>query len=186
MHLRTAMIIALRPAAALSCRARPGARRRVRRSRPLRGQVEAPRPAITSTSAPSSMSGTPRPLGGAMSARGVYEYEFNLRLAKQIAQKLIAAGFERTVLLITAEAPRAGLFKRVARANAMGADLFLSDPPRLGARSACWRNGSMRASSTATTTGSRATRSSSLTTIPRRGRSLDSRSCSANSSSRAG
>jgi N-acetylmuramoyl-L-alanine amidase len=64
--------------------------------------------------------------GGAMSARGVYEYEFNLRLAKQIEQKLLAAGFERTVLLITAEAPRAGLFKRVARANAMTADLFLS------------------------------------------------------------
>jgi N-acetylmuramoyl-L-alanine amidase len=64
--------------------------------------------------------------GGALSARGVYEYEFNLRLAKQIEQKLLAAGFERTVLLITAEAPRAGLFKRVARANAMTADLFLS------------------------------------------------------------
>ena len=64
--------------------------------------------------------------GGAMSARGVYEYEFNLRLAKQIEQKLLAAGFERTVLLITAEAPRAGLFKRTAHANALHADLFLS------------------------------------------------------------
>ena len=63
---------------------------------------------------------------GAKSARGVDEYDFNLRLAKQIYQKLIAAGFERTVLLITAEAPTAGLFKRSARANAMGADLFLS------------------------------------------------------------
>jgi N-acetylmuramoyl-L-alanine amidase len=63
---------------------------------------------------------------GAKSARGVYEYEFNLRLAKQIEQKLIAAGFERTVLLITPEAPTAGLFKRAARANAMAADLFLA------------------------------------------------------------
>jgi N-acetylmuramoyl-L-alanine amidase len=65
-------------------------------------------------------------LGGATSARGIYEYEFNLRLAKQVAHKLTAAGFEKTVLLITSEAPHAGLFKRSSRANAMGADLFLS------------------------------------------------------------
>jgi N-acetylmuramoyl-L-alanine amidase len=65
-------------------------------------------------------------LGGATSARGIYEYEFNLRLAKQVVHKLTAAGFEKTVLLITSEAPRAGLFQRSSRANAMGADLFLS------------------------------------------------------------
>jgi N-acetylmuramoyl-L-alanine amidase len=65
-------------------------------------------------------------LGGATSARGIYEYEFNLRLAKQVAHKLTAAGFEKTVLLITSEAPHAGLFQRSSRANAMGADLFLS------------------------------------------------------------
>ena len=29
-------------------------------------------------------------VGGATSARGIYEYEFNLRLAKQIANKLIS------------------------------------------------------------------------------------------------
>jgi N-acetylmuramoyl-L-alanine amidase len=63
---------------------------------------------------------------GAKSARGADEYDFNLRLAKEISQKLTEAGFERTVLLITAEAPRAGLFKRAARANAMSADLLLS------------------------------------------------------------
>jgi N-acetylmuramoyl-L-alanine amidase len=63
---------------------------------------------------------------GAMSARGVTEYEFNLRLARKISDDLRAAGFSRTVLLVTAEAPRAGLFKRVARANALHADLFLS------------------------------------------------------------
>ena len=33
--------------------------------------------------------------GGATSARGIYEYEFNLRLAKQIANKLTSAGFGR-------------------------------------------------------------------------------------------
>jgi N-acetylmuramoyl-L-alanine amidase len=63
---------------------------------------------------------------GAKSARGLDEYDFNLRLAKEIHQKLIGSGFERTVLLITAEAPRAGLFKRAERANALSADLFLS------------------------------------------------------------
>jgi N-acetylmuramoyl-L-alanine amidase len=63
---------------------------------------------------------------GAKSARGADEYDFNLRLAKEIEQKLIGAGFERTVLLITTETPRSALFKRASRAGAMGADLFLS------------------------------------------------------------
>jgi N-acetylmuramoyl-L-alanine amidase len=63
---------------------------------------------------------------GAKSARGADEYDFNLRLAKEIDQKLIGAGFERTVLLITTETPRSALFKRASRAGAMGADLFLS------------------------------------------------------------
>src|SRR5438552_277258 len=38
---------------------------------------------------------------GALSARGVTEYEFNLNVAKAIEQKLTAAGFSRTVLLVT-------------------------------------------------------------------------------------
>jgi N-acetylmuramoyl-L-alanine amidase len=63
---------------------------------------------------------------GAMSARGVSEYEFNLRLAKQIVEKLIDAGFDKTVLLITADPPRRGLFERAARANTLRVDLFLS------------------------------------------------------------
>lgn len=63
---------------------------------------------------------------GAMSARGVNEYEFNLRLAKQIEQRLIDAGFARTVLLITAAPPYRGLVERVMRANSLPADLFLS------------------------------------------------------------
>jgi N-acetylmuramoyl-L-alanine amidase len=65
-------------------------------------------------------------VGGATSARGVYEYEFNLRLAKEVAHKLTDAGFDRTVLLITSEPARSALFTRSARANAMGADLFLA------------------------------------------------------------
>ena len=63
---------------------------------------------------------------GAKSARGADEYDFNLRLARLIHQKLTDAGFSKAVLLITTEAPRLGLFKRVARANTLSADLFLS------------------------------------------------------------
>jgi N-acetylmuramoyl-L-alanine amidase len=65
-------------------------------------------------------------VGGATSARGIYEYEFNLRLAKAVANKLTESGFDRTVLLITTEPAHSALFKRSARANAMGADLFLA------------------------------------------------------------
>lgn len=63
---------------------------------------------------------------GALSARGVPEYEFNVRLAKQIERTLVEAGFRDAVLLITSEAPSAGLFKRVAYANRLPADLLLS------------------------------------------------------------
>src|SRR5258708_6460689 len=63
---------------------------------------------------------------GALSARGATEYDFNLRLARQIEKDLLAAGFDKTVLMITAEAPTAGLFRRAARANGLAADLLLS------------------------------------------------------------
>jgi N-acetylmuramoyl-L-alanine amidase len=63
---------------------------------------------------------------GAESARGVWEYDFNLRLAKQVSQRLHDMGFGRTVLLVTKGKTRHGLAERVARANASGADLFLS------------------------------------------------------------
>jgi N-acetylmuramoyl-L-alanine amidase len=56
---------------------------------------------------------------GATSARGATEYEFNLRLAHKISDDLVAAGFARTFLMVTTEAPRAGLFKRSALANAI-------------------------------------------------------------------
>jgi N-acetylmuramoyl-L-alanine amidase len=65
-------------------------------------------------------------VGGATSARGVYEYEFNLRLAKQVANKLTSVGFDKTVLLITTDPARSALFTRASRANVMGADLFLA------------------------------------------------------------
>ena len=63
---------------------------------------------------------------GAISARGVTEFDFNLRLAKRIEAALKEKGFARTVLLVTRGQTRPGLVERVTRANAMRADLFLS------------------------------------------------------------
>lgn len=63
---------------------------------------------------------------GAKSARGAREYDFNLRLAKVVERDLIAAGFPRTVLMVTAEPPRRGLFKRVLRSRELDADLLLA------------------------------------------------------------
>jgi N-acetylmuramoyl-L-alanine amidase len=63
---------------------------------------------------------------GAMSARGVPEYAFNLQLGEDAKQALVDAGFEKTVLLITTKAPPLGLFERAFRANAMAADLFIA------------------------------------------------------------
>src|SRR5215468_4829252 len=54
---------------------------------------------------------------GAMSARGVPEYEFNLRLAKLIERDLIEAGFRKTILLITEGSAAKGLLKRATVAN---------------------------------------------------------------------
>jgi N-acetylmuramoyl-L-alanine amidase len=63
---------------------------------------------------------------GAISARGAPEYEFNLRLATLIEQDLIAAGFGKTILLVTDGPAQPGLVKRVTAANNASADLFLA------------------------------------------------------------
>jgi len=63
---------------------------------------------------------------GALSARGVPEYTFNLQLADVITQALLDAGFDRTVKLITATAPWRGLIQRATRANGAHADLFIA------------------------------------------------------------
>jgi N-acetylmuramoyl-L-alanine amidase len=63
---------------------------------------------------------------GAKSARGVDEYVFNLRLAKVVDQALRDAGFARTVLMVTGGPGVRSMYARVARANALGADLLLS------------------------------------------------------------
>ncbi len=63
---------------------------------------------------------------GAISARNVSEFVFNLRLAKRIEEKLKAEGFTETRLLVTEGKARHSLVKRVAAANNLPADLFLS------------------------------------------------------------
>jgi N-acetylmuramoyl-L-alanine amidase len=63
---------------------------------------------------------------GAISARGIPEFVFNLNLARRIAEQLLAVGFQRSVLLITEGPARKGLVERVKRAKELAADLFLS------------------------------------------------------------
>ncbi len=64
--------------------------------------------------------------GGALSARNVDEFVFNLRLARRIEEQLKADGFAETKLLLTEGKARASLVKRVAAANNLPANLFLS------------------------------------------------------------
>ena len=63
---------------------------------------------------------------GAISARNVAEFVFNLRLAQRIEEKLKAEGFAETRLLLTEGKARPSLVQRVAAANKLQANLFLS------------------------------------------------------------
>lgn len=63
---------------------------------------------------------------GAMSARGVGEYDYNLRLARHIDEALTSAGFSKTVLLVTDGPGKKSLYARVARVNKLSPDLLLS------------------------------------------------------------
>ena len=63
---------------------------------------------------------------GATSARNVAEFVFNLRLGQQIEEKLKAEGFAEARLLVTEGKARPSLVKRVAAANNLQANLFLS------------------------------------------------------------
>jgi N-acetylmuramoyl-L-alanine amidase len=63
---------------------------------------------------------------GAISARNVAEYLFNLRLAQRVEEKLKSEGFPETKLLVTEGKARPSLVKRVAKANNLHASLFLS------------------------------------------------------------
>ena len=70
--------------------------------------------------------GHTRQSDGAISARNVPEFDFNLRLAKRIEEKLKSEGFVETRVLVTDGKARPSLFKRAAAANSSGADLLLS------------------------------------------------------------
>ena len=63
---------------------------------------------------------------GADSARGVPEYDFNLKLGDTIAQSLREAGFDNTVRLVTSGTRLTSLFHRAASANNLHGDLFIS------------------------------------------------------------
>ena len=63
---------------------------------------------------------------GAKSARGVDEFDFNLRLARQIDQALLGAGFAKTILMVSDGRANRSLYARVARANGLSANLLLS------------------------------------------------------------
>jgi N-acetylmuramoyl-L-alanine amidase len=63
---------------------------------------------------------------GAISAHGIPEYVFNMRLAADVKDALVKAGFDKTVLLVTDQAPPLGLFERAWSANKLNADLFIA------------------------------------------------------------
>lgn len=63
---------------------------------------------------------------GAISARNVSEFTYNLRLARQIERKLKSDGFAATKLLVTEGKARRSLVRRVAVANNLPASLLLS------------------------------------------------------------
>ncbi len=63
---------------------------------------------------------------GALSARNVPEFDFNLHLSQRIVAKLKAEGFTLTRLLVTEGKARPSLGTRVAAANNWHADLFLA------------------------------------------------------------
>jgi N-acetylmuramoyl-L-alanine amidase len=63
---------------------------------------------------------------GATSARGVREYDFNVKLAQRVKEQLLLTGFSRTHLMVTQANGTSGLNQRADRANDMDADLFVS------------------------------------------------------------
>ena len=63
---------------------------------------------------------------GAISARNIAEFVYNLHLAQRVVERLKAEGFTETRLIVTEGKSRPSLFKRVDAANALDANLFLS------------------------------------------------------------
>jgi N-acetylmuramoyl-L-alanine amidase len=63
---------------------------------------------------------------GAMSARNVPEFQFNLNLAKRVVDGLKSAGFPETKLLVTTGKAHPSLARRVAAADALKGNFLLS------------------------------------------------------------
>ena len=66
---------------------------------------------------------------GAISSRNVPEFAFNPRLAQRIEEKLKAAGFAETRLIVTEGRARPSLFKRIVAAETICARIVPVDPP---------------------------------------------------------
>jgi N-acetylmuramoyl-L-alanine amidase len=64
---------------------------------------------------------------GQISARGVKEYDFNMKLARRVLEELVNAGFVSSQMIVTSGSnTHASRLQRSKRANDLGADLFIS------------------------------------------------------------
>jgi N-acetylmuramoyl-L-alanine amidase len=64
---------------------------------------------------------------GQISARGVKEYDLNMRLARRVLEELVNTGFISTQMIVTSGSnTHASRLQRSKRANDLGADLFIS------------------------------------------------------------
>src|SRR6516225_3687667 len=64
---------------------------------------------------------------GQISARGVKEYELNMKLARRVLEELVNTGFISTQMIVTSGSnTHESRLQRSKRANDLGADLFIS------------------------------------------------------------
>lgn len=70
--------------------------------------------------------GHTREAPGAVSAHGIDEYDFNLRLGRVVTRALRDAGFAKATLMVTDGPALKSLFVRVQRAASLNAQLYLS------------------------------------------------------------
>ena len=75
------------------------------------------------------MSDIPPESEGAISARNVAEFVFNLRLAQRIEEKLKAEGFAETRLLVTEGKARPSLVQARRRGQQSARESLPVDPP---------------------------------------------------------
>ena len=63
---------------------------------------------------------------GQISARGVKEYDLNMKLARRVLEELVNTGFISTQMIVTSGSNTHESLQRSKRANDLGADLFIS------------------------------------------------------------